>query len=69
MMKILRNWPNIALVFGSETAMGLPGANSRGNWARQLVAFAYVADLSQFEFINSVAITLFEIWRQRGLAG
>lgn len=59
---------DIALVFGSETA-GLPedirqdiGAN---NWLRlPMLPISRSLNLS-----NSVAITLFEVWRQQGFKG
>ena len=60
--------PNIALVFGSETA-GLAddirediGAN---NWLR----LPMLADSRSLNLSNSVAICLYEIWRQQGFTG
>ena len=60
--------PHIALVFGSETA-GLAddirediGAN---NWLR----LPMLADSRSLNLSNSVAICLYEIWRQQGFSG
>ena len=59
---------NIALVFGSETA-GLPepirAAIGQDNWLRlPMLPASRSLNLS-----NSVAITLFEVWRQQGFGG
>ena len=59
---------NIALVFGSETA-GLPepirAAIGQDNWLRLPM---WPASRS-LNLSNSVAITLFEVWRQQGFGG
>lgn len=58
---------NIALVFGSETA-GLPepirAAIGQDNWLR----LPMLPTSRSLNLSNSVAITLFEVWRQQGLA-
>lgn len=59
---------NIALVFGSETA-GLPepirGAIGQDNWLR----LPMLPTSRSLNLSNSVAITLFEVWRQQGFGG
>ena len=59
---------NIALVFGSETA-GLPepirAAIGQDNWLR----LPMLPTSRSLNLSNSVAITLFEVWRQQGFGG
>ena len=59
---------NIALVFGSETA-GLPepirAAIGQDNWLR----LPMLPTSRSLNLSNSVAITLFEVWRQLGFGG
>ena len=59
---------NIALVFGSETA-GLPEpirlAIGQDNWLR----LPMLPTSRSLNLSNSVAITLFEVWRQQGFGG
>lgn len=60
--------PNIALVFGSETA-GLAddirADIGSDNWLR----LPMLADSRSLNLSNSVAICLYEIWRQQGFGG
>lgn len=59
---------DIALVFGSETA-GLPEAIrediGQANWLR----LPMLPSSRSLNLSNSVAITLFEVWRQQGFDG
>ena len=59
---------NVALVFGSETA-GLTdevrSSIGAGNWLR----LPMLPTSRSLNLSNSVAITLFEVWRQQGFSG
>lgn len=59
---------NVALVFGSETA-GLPddirADIGQANWLR----LPMLPDSRSLNLSNSVAIALFEVWRQQGFGG
>lgn len=60
--------PSVALVFGSETA-GLSdevrAAIGEGNWLR----LPMLPDSRSLNLSNSVAICLYEVWRQQGFSG
>ena len=56
------------LVFGSETA-GLPEAVRDGIAATQRVRLPMRADQRSLNLSNSVAVAVFEAWRQNGYAG
>ena len=65
---LMAKMPNIALVFGSETA-GLAddirADIGSDNWLR----LPMLADSRSLNLSNSVAICLYEIWRQQGFGG
>ncbi len=56
------------LVFGSETA-GLPGAVRDSIATAQRVRLPMRADQRSLNLSNSVAVAVFEAWRQNGYAG
>lgn len=60
--------PNIALVFGSETA-GLADEIREDIGADNWLRLPMLADSRSLNLSNSVAICLYEIWRQQGFAG
>lgn len=60
--------PNIALVFGSETA-GLADDIREDIGADNWLRLPMLADSRSLNLSNSVAICLYEIWRQQGFAG
>lgn len=60
--------PNIALVFGSETA-GLADEIREDIGAEHWLRLPMLADSRSLNLSNSVAICLYEIWRQQGFAG
>lgn len=60
--------PNIALVFGSETA-GLPDFIRDDIGADHWLRLPMLADSRSLNLSNSVAICLYEVWRQQGFAG
>ena len=60
--------PNIALVFGSETA-GLADDIREDIGASNWLRLPMLADSRSLNLSNSVAICLYEIWRQQGFAG
>lgn len=59
---------NIALVFGSETA-GLADEIREDIGADNWLRLPMLADSRSLNLSNSVAICLYEIWRQQGFAG
>ena len=60
--------PNIALVFGSETA-GLADDIRESIGADHWLRLPMLADSRSLNLSNSVAICLYEIWRQQGFMG
>jgi len=60
--------PNIALVFGSETA-GLADDIRDNIGADNWLRLPMLADSRSLNLSNSVAICLYEIWRQQGFTG
>ncbi len=60
--------PGDYLVFGSETA-GLPEAVREQFAAEQRVRLPMRADQRSLNLSNSVAVAVFEAWRQNGYAG
>lgn len=60
--------PNIALVFGSETA-GLADDIREDIGASNWLRLPMLADSRSLNLSNSVAICLYEIWRQQGFSG
>ncbi len=60
--------PNIALVFGSETA-GLADDIREDIGADNWLRLPMLADSRSLNLSNSVAICLYEIWRQQGFTG
>jgi len=60
--------PNIALVFGSETA-GLADDIREDIGADNWLRLPMLADSRSLNLSNSVAICLYEIWRQQGFWG
>ena len=60
--------PNIALVFGSETA-GLADDIREDIGADNWLRLPMLADSRSLNLSNSVAICLYEIWRQQGFSG
>ncbi|MGP5494799.1 tRNA (cytidine(34)-2'-O)-methyltransferase [Psychrobacter celer] len=60
--------PNIALVFGSETA-GLADDIREDIGAAHWLRLPMLADSRSLNLSNSVAICLYEIWRQQGFVG
>ncbi|MGP4715086.1 tRNA (cytidine(34)-2'-O)-methyltransferase [Psychrobacter sp. T6-6] len=60
--------PNIALVFGSETA-GLTEDIREDIGADNWLRLPMLADSRSLNLSNSVAICLYEIWRQQGFLG
>ncbi len=60
--------PNIALVFGSETA-GLTDDIREDIGADHWLRLPMLADSRSLNLSNSVAICLYEIWRQQDFAG
>ena len=60
--------PHIALVFGSETA-GLADDIREDIGADNWLRLPMLADSRSLNLSNSVAICLYEIWRQQGFAG
>ncbi|MCG3878983.1 tRNA (cytidine(34)-2'-O)-methyltransferase [Psychrobacter sp. Ps6] len=60
--------PNIALVFGSETA-GLADDIREDIGADNWLRLPMLADSRSLNLSNSVAICLYEIWRQQGFLG
>ncbi|ERL54699.1 tRNA (cytidine(34)-2'-O)-methyltransferase [Psychrobacter aquaticus] len=60
--------PNIALVFGSETA-GLADDIREDIGADNWLRLPMLADSRSLNLSNSVAICLYEIWRQQGFMG
>jgi len=65
---IPKQMPNIALVFGSETA-GLVDDIRENIGADNWLRLPMLADSRSLNLSNSVAICLYEIWRQQGFAG
>ena len=60
--------PSVALVFGSETA-GLADEIREDIGAEHWLRLPMLADSRSLNLSNSVAICLYEIWRQQGFAG
>lgn len=60
--------PNIALVFGSET-VGLADDIREDIGADNWLRLPMLADSRSLNLSNSVAICLYEIWRQQGFSG
>lgn len=60
--------PSIALVFGSETA-GLADDIREDIGADNWLRLPMLADSRSLNLSNSVAICLYEIWRQQGFSG
>ncbi|MBI0425226.1 tRNA (cytidine(34)-2'-O)-methyltransferase [Psychrobacter sp. NG27] len=60
--------PHIALVFGSETA-GLADDIREDIGADNWLRLPMLADSRSLNLSNSVAICLYEIWRQQGFSG
>lgn len=60
--------PNIALVFGSETA-GLADDIRDNIGADNWLRLPMLADSRSLNLSNSVAVCLYEIWRQQGFSG
>ena len=66
--QIAKQMPNIALVFGSETAglaEDIRADIGVDNWLR----LPMLADSRSLNLSNSVAICLYEVWRQQGFKG
>ncbi len=59
--------PNVALVFGSETA-GLPDDIRDDIGAAHWLRLPMLPDSRSLNLSNSVAICLYEIWRQQGFS-
>lgn len=60
--------PNVALVFGSETA-GLADAVREDIGAENWLRLPMLPDSRSLNLSNSVAICLYEVWRQQGFSG
>ena len=60
--------PSVALVFGSETA-GLADEIREDIGAEHWLRLPMLADSRSLNLSNSVAICLYEIWRQQGFTG
>lgn len=60
--------PNVALVFGSETA-GLADDIREDIGADHWLRLPMLADSRSLNLSNSVAICLYEVWRQQGFTG
>ena len=60
--------PNVALVFGSETA-GLADDIREDIGADNWLRLPMLADSRSLNLSNSVAICLYEVWRQQGFTG
>lgn len=60
--------PSIALVFGSETA-GLADDIREDIGSSNWLRLPMLADSRSLNLSNSVAICLYEVWRQQGFAG
>ncbi len=60
--------PNVALVFGSETA-GLADDIRHDIGAAHWLRLPMLADSRSLNLSNSVAICLYEVWRQQGFVG
>ncbi|WP_350557833.1 tRNA (cytidine(34)-2'-O)-methyltransferase [Psychrobacter sp. CAL346-MNA-CIBAN-0220] len=60
--------PNVALVFGSETA-GLAGTIRDDIGAENWLRLPMLPDSRSLNLSNSVAICLYEVWRQQGFIG
>ena len=60
--------PNIALVFGSETA-GLADDIRADIGSDHWLRLPMLADSRSLNLSNSVAICLYEVWRQQGFSG
>ncbi len=60
--------PNIALVFGSETA-GLADDIRNDIGAENWLRLPMLPDSRSLNLSNSVAICLYEVWRQQGFGG
>ena len=65
---ISNQMPNIALVFGSESA-GLADEIREDIGADNWLRLPMLADSRSLNLSNSVAICLYEIWRQQGFSG
>ena len=61
------NVSNIALVFGSETAGFRSGAS--GYWQENWLRLPMLPNSRSLNLSNSVAICLYEVWRQLGFIG
>lgn len=60
--------PNVALVFGSETA-GLPDDIRNDIGAEHWLRLPMLPDSRSLNLANSVAICLYEVWRQQAFHG
>lgn len=60
--------PNVALVFGSETA-GLPDNIRDDIGAENWLRLPMLPDSRSLNLSNSVAVCLYEVWRQQGFNG
>ena len=65
---VLESAANIALVFGSETA-GLAEDIRENIGADNWLRLPMLADSRSLNLSNSVAICLYEVWRQQGFTG
>ncbi len=63
-----RSAPNVALVFGSETA-GLADSIREDIGAEHWLRLPMLPDSRSLNLSNSVAICLYEVWRQQGFSG
>lgn len=61
-------WPNVALVFGSETS-GLSEQIRADIGAAHWLRLPMLPDSRSLNLANSVAICLYEVWRQQGFYG
>jgi len=66
--RALTSPPNLSLVFGSESA-GLADALRVSVGADHWLRLPMLADSRSLNLSNSVAICLYEIWRQQGFMG
>ncbi len=65
---INNNWANIALVFGSETA-GLSDEIRQDIGHKNWLRLPMLPSSRSLNLSNSVAIALYEVWRQQGFGG